>query len=154
MNTPNERISEKAELDRYKALSVGEILKRARLQMNMEIEPVGAQLNIRPELLEALEANDYDRLPGKVYVVGFVRTYAEALGLDGDKVAYLLKSQTVGHDYKELPNMPKPFSEQRMPSLWIILGSIAIIIIILIMVDVFSPDTTPPPITPPESMQR
>ncbi len=144
MNAPHD----KDELDKYKDLSVGEILRRARLKMNVEIEPIGKHLNIRPELLTALETNDYDRLPGKVYVVGFVRTYAEALGLDGDKVAYLLKSQAVGHDYKTLREMPKPMYEKRLPNPIIVIGCIGVFIALLIAWAVFGGDNNPPDITP------
>lgn len=138
----------KDELDRYKDLTVGEILRRARIKMGIEIEPIGKQLNIRPELLTALENNDYDRLPGKVYVVGFVRTYAEALDLDGDKVAYLLKSQAVGHDYKTLRDMPKPMYEQHLPSNVIMIGSVIIFIVMIIVWMIISGDSNPPEITP------
>ncbi len=139
---------DKEQLDRYKDLSVGEILRRARIKQDASVEELGRDLNIRPELLMALEANDYERLPGKVYVVGFVRTYAEALGLDGDKVAYLLKSQSVGHDYKTLRDMPKPMYESRMPNVIVIVVSIGIFIVLLILWASLSGDGNPPEIPP------
>lgn len=124
---------EKAELDKYRDLSVGEILRRARVKAGLEIEPLGVYLNIRPELLSALERNDYERLPGRVYVVGFVRTYAEALGLDGDKVVYLLKSQAIGHQGGNLDAMPRPYAERRLPGPWVIASSLGGFVLLLIL---------------------
>ncbi len=144
---------DRAELDKYRELSVGEILRRARVKAGYEIEPIGIQLNIRPELLSALERNDYERLPGRVYVVGFVRTYAEALGLDGDKVVYLLKSQAIGHQYSGLESMPRPYAERRLPGPLVIGGSLGGLVLLLILWAVFAggdgkPDIPePPPLT-------
>lgn len=146
--------SDKATLDRYRDLSVGEILRRARIKAGYEIVPIAHQLNIRPELLEALEQNDHARLPGRVYVVGFVRTYAEALGLDGDKVAYLLKAQSLGEDQRRLPDFPKPINDRRLPGPVTIAASIGGVIVLLILWAVFAggdgqkPDIPEPP---PES---
>lgn len=143
---------DRAELDKYRDLSVGEILRRARIQSGQEIEPIGEQLNIRSELLRALEANDYERLPGRVYVVGFVRTYAEALGLDGDKVAYLLKSQTLGHDKNTLSDMPRPYAERRLPSPLVIglsIGGFILLLVIWALLASGSSDTPDIPEPPP-----
>lgn len=147
---------DKAELDKYRELSVGEILRRARVKAGYEIEPIGIQLNIRPELLSALERNDYERLPGRVYIVGFVRTYAEALGLDGDKVVYLLKAQSLGHSYTNLESMPRPYAERRLPGPTVIAASLGGFVLLLILWAVFfgngdkKPDIPePPPIEEP-----
>lgn len=143
--------NDKATLDRYRELSVGEILRRARIKAGYEIVPIAHQLNIRPELLEALEKNDHARLPGRVYVVGFVRTYAEALGLDGDKVAYLLKAQSMGQEERRMPDFPKPISDRRLPGPVTIAVSIGAVVVLLIVWAVLArggeskPDIPEPP---------
>ena len=82
-------------LDAYKDMSVGDILKKARLSKNMTIDQVAEYLRIRATYLDALEQNDVSLLPGRVYAIGFVRSYANFLGLDEDKLVYLFKNQKV-----------------------------------------------------------
>lgn len=142
---------DRAALDNYRDLSVGEILRRARIQAGYELEPIAHHLNIRPTLLEALEKGDYDRLPGRVYVVGFVRTYAEALGLDGEKIVYLLKSQALGHDDRPLPSMRLPDREHRMPGPVALAISMGALVLVIVLWAIFSghgdekPDIPEPP---------
>lgn len=63
--------------------TVGEQLAYAREQLGQDIEKISSKLRIRPDYLRALEKNDYRSLPGTTYIYGFLRNYAEYLGLDG-----------------------------------------------------------------------
>lgn len=83
-------------LDNYNDLSVGEILRRARIAQSLGITGIAETLNIRVDHLSAIENNDVGSLPPRVYALGFVRSYAEYLGLNGEKMVYLFKSQMVG----------------------------------------------------------
>src|ERR1700743_3569423 len=62
--------------------TVGQDLRAARLRRGDDLATVSKALKIRKDHLEALEEDRLDSLPGKTYAVGFVRTYAEYLGLD------------------------------------------------------------------------
>jgi hypothetical protein len=61
---------------------IGATLRDARLRANIDIHQVEAQTKIRAKYLHALENEDWHLLPGPAYVKGFLRTYADALGLD------------------------------------------------------------------------
>lgn len=61
---------------------IGATLRDARLRANIDIHQVEAQTKIRAKYLHALENEDWHLLPGSAYVKGFLRTYADALGLD------------------------------------------------------------------------
>ena len=63
-------------------ISVGETLRRERLKQNLELDSISSQLKIGVRLLEAIEADQYDRLPGPVFARSFVRQYARLLKLD------------------------------------------------------------------------
>jgi transcriptional regulator with XRE-family HTH domain len=63
--------------------SIGETLRQARLEQGLELVDLEARTKVRARYLRALEAEDWDALPGEAYVRGFLRTYADALGLDG-----------------------------------------------------------------------
>ncbi len=67
-------------------MSIGEILREARAKKGMSLEEVENETKIRRKYLRAMENDDFSTLPGKVYVRGFLRTYARFLGLDGEEL--------------------------------------------------------------------
>jgi cytoskeleton protein RodZ len=69
----------------------GEKLRAARLARGEDLEEIAAYLRIKPVYLAALEAGDAASLPGRAYAMGFVRTYADHLALDGRALASSLK---------------------------------------------------------------
>ncbi len=66
---------------------IGSTLQAARKRSNIELSEVEAATKIRAGFLRAIEAEDWDALPGEAYARGFVRTYAAFLGLDGARLA-------------------------------------------------------------------
>ena len=114
-------------------IPVGEILRRARIHMGLSLEDVESQLRIRSALLEALEHNDVSNLPGRAYAIGFVRSYSEFLGLDGDKMVALFKRQAVGQSARPELNFPVPASESKMPDKYIMAGAIAGLLILILL---------------------
>jgi cytoskeleton protein RodZ len=70
--------------DQGEGLPIGEVLKRTRARHKIDIRIVEQQTKIRIKYLRALENEDWDVLPGPAYARGFLRTYAQVLGLDGD----------------------------------------------------------------------
>ncbi|MFA9271443.1 MAG: helix-turn-helix domain-containing protein, partial [Baekduiaceae bacterium] len=61
---------------------IGETLRDARMRARIDISEIEAQTKIRAKYLRAIENEEWDLLPGPTYVKSFLRTYAEALGLD------------------------------------------------------------------------
>ena len=64
----------------------GETLQAARLAMEVSCREVAEALNLPIETVEAIEANDYERLPAPVFTRGYIRAYAKLLELDSDPV--------------------------------------------------------------------
>src|SRR3989304_6123412 len=62
---------------------IGRGLGRARAGYGQDLVAVAAQLRIRATYLDAIEKGRFEDLPGATYAIGFVRSYAEYLGLDG-----------------------------------------------------------------------
>jgi len=124
------RMVDKNILDHYTDISVGEVLRRARLGFGMEIPYASARLNIRKEHLQAIEDGDISRLPGRVYAVGFVRAYADFLQLDSDKIVYMFKSQVIGHTVARNLNFPVPVAESRNPAWWMVAASVGTLAVI------------------------
>lgn len=69
------------------ASRIGSDLRRARTRREIELSEVEAATRIRSRFLHAIEREEWDVLPGGVYTRGFIRTYANFLGLDGDRLA-------------------------------------------------------------------
>ncbi|HHV61862.1 MAG TPA: helix-turn-helix domain-containing protein [Firmicutes bacterium] len=65
---------------------IGDILKTQRVARGLSLEEVQGATKIRHHHLVAMEAGDFDLLPGEVYARGFLRTYADYIGLDGGKI--------------------------------------------------------------------
>jgi cytoskeleton protein RodZ len=89
--------------------TVGAELKAARLRLGEDLRTVAAALRIRPEHLEAMEEGAFDKLPGRAYAIGFVRAYAEYLGLDSSVIVARFKEEAGG--LPEPSNQPVLFDE-------------------------------------------
>jgi len=76
----------------------GKRLRAAREAAGLSLEQAGAQLRLASDVIEALERDDYDRLPPPIFVRGYVRSYASELGLPADELvdAYI---DAVGGDH-------------------------------------------------------
>ena len=96
---------------------VGDTLRSARERMGKALPEVATQLRIRQPYLLALEEGRHKDLPGGTYAVGFLRTYAEFLGLDGEEMVRRFRQDAAGdlHSRSELV-FPSPVSEGRIPS--------------------------------------
>jgi hypothetical protein len=66
---------------------VGTTLREARNRRKIDLSEVEGAIKIRVRFLRAMENEEWDALPGGVYSVGFIRTYASYLGLDGERLA-------------------------------------------------------------------
>lgn len=113
-------------------LPVGEILRRTRIHYQQTLEDIERALRIRASQIEAIETSNLEQLPGRVYAIGFVRSYSEYLGLDGDKMVALYKKQVMAVKGPE-PELyfPAPASDTRLPPWWVILTSIFLVIALL-----------------------
>jgi len=119
------------DLNFHTDMPVGEILRRTRVHYGQSLFQIEGVLRIRASQLEALEKGDVTQLPGRVYAIGFVRSYSEYLGLDGDKMVHLFKEQSVGRKAKPDLSFPVPASESKVPNLFIIGGSLFGVLVLI-----------------------
>ena len=64
--------------------SIGDRLRQERLRRGLDIYQLAEKTKINASMLEAIEADDLEKLPGRFFARSFVRQYAKALGLDDD----------------------------------------------------------------------
>jgi cytoskeleton protein RodZ len=96
----------------YAAPSAGSMLRQARESSGLSIDAVAQQLKLAPRQVEALENDDYAKLPGRTFVRGFMRNYARLMRIDPDVVLAALP----GHDAADRPALsPAPRSIGEMP---------------------------------------
>ena len=94
---------------------VADTLIRARQQYGQDLRSIAQVLCIRYSYLDAIERSNFEDLPGPTYAVGFVRTYAEFLGLDGDSIVERFKNEVEGLDGQTKLHFPTPAPEGKMP---------------------------------------
>ncbi len=75
------------------SLSFGRYLQTVRLEKKISLEEVSAQTRIGLGNLLLIEQEDYERLPAEVFVKGFLRSYAAAVGADGDEAVLRYESR-------------------------------------------------------------
>jgi cytoskeleton protein RodZ len=67
--------------------SIGDTLRRQRQRNNFDIPKIARELKISTRFIEAMEQDDFAKLPGGVFTKSFVRQYASFLGLDAEELA-------------------------------------------------------------------
>lgn len=131
-------------------LRPGRVLAEARVQKQLSVADVALQLKLSVSQVEALEAEAYDRLPGPVFVRGFVRNYARLLDLDGDALVAGLELERKGTSaMAAVPrshNIPFPAKGKvRWPAY---LAVLLLVIVAVVVADLLSSplSTAPPPV--------
>jgi cytoskeletal protein RodZ len=92
---------------------IGGSLREARLKRNLTPADVQKAIRIRDRYLQALEEERWELLPGDAYVKGFLRTYADYLGLDGSLYVDEYNSRFAHLDEPQL--VPERFERRGSP---------------------------------------
>jgi hypothetical protein len=72
-----------ATTERHHGLRIGDVLRRGRARLHLDLRGAEARTKIRAKYLRALEEEDWDALPGPTYTKGYLRVYAQLLEVDG-----------------------------------------------------------------------
>jgi cytoskeleton protein RodZ len=93
---------------------IGDSLREARTRRGLTAADVQAAIRIRERYLAALEEEQWEMLPGEAYTKGFLRTYAEFLGLDGQLYIDEYNARLRGRE--DEPLVPETLTSRRRPS--------------------------------------
>jgi cytoskeleton protein RodZ len=107
--------------------SAGDELRQRREALELDLAEVAATLRIKPAYLVALEAGRPNELPGAVYAIGFIRAYADHLGLDSGEMLRLFKQQSALFAAKPDLAFPIQLGERSMP------GGMLLVALILVV---------------------
>lgn len=120
---------------------VGRLLADTREALGLSVADVAAQLRLSSRQIEALEADDYERLPGKTFTRGFARNYARLLQLDPEPLLAALEHALPQSGGGEI--VPKtediPFSTGRDESgrRYLLLLGLLVLVIPLVLYDAY-----------------
>lgn len=98
------------------AARLGGELRAVRQRLGWELPDLAGSLRIRQVYLEAIEAGRMVDLPGTTYALGFVRTYASALGLPGEDVAARFREEAEQVHTKPQLSFPVPVPQRGVPA--------------------------------------
>jgi len=91
--------------------SIGEKLRSAREAKGITFDQIYRDTNISKKYLEALESEDFTQFPGETYLLGFMRSYGDYLGLDTKELISLYRSMKIQEQsvpMEQLLRDPKP----------------------------------------------
>ena len=95
---------------------LGKLLCATRMRLGKDLQRIADILHIRYNYLVAIEDGRYEDLPGQAYAIGFVRAYADHLGLDGDEIVRRYKEENAGVKHKSAFELQMPTSDSALPS--------------------------------------
>ena len=74
--------------------TIGELLRAAREEKKLSVDQVNRETKISAQTVRALEQDDFGAFPSETYLKGFLRTYAEFLGLDFGRLWSMMGQRT------------------------------------------------------------
>jgi len=119
--------------------SVGEILRTTREARKLSVEQVNRETKISVQTIRAIEEDDFGAFPSETYVKGFVRTYSEFLGLDGNKLWSMIGARSAAQASGPGPSweIEGGMREERLgPPRWIgriMIPALVVIVIVLVI---------------------
>ncbi len=108
----------------------------------IDVSEIEAQTKIRAKYLRALENEEWDLLPGPTFVRSFLRTYAQALGLDDKAIVdeYRLRYETPSEEHQPIVSSPRQTARRGSPGgsrpsrgYAIAVGAICLLIVLLLV---------------------
>lgn len=123
-----------SEVDPVSVSSIGDRLRAAREAKGLTLDEIASKTRIPVRHLQHIEKEEWDALPAPTYSVGFARSYANAIGLNGNEIGSELRQQ-IGSPrpvYDAPQSYYEPADPARVPpkSLALVAGAIALLLIV------------------------
>src|SRR5207237_9139756 len=92
---------------------IGNSLREARVRQGLDYPQIELATKIRAKYIRALEDEQFELLPAETYIKGFLRSYAEFLGLDGQLYVDEYNSRHVVDGFDDMPQRRPRIGQQR-----------------------------------------
>ncbi len=109
---------------------IGEYLKEQRKHLNYSLENISIETKISIEHLQAIENEEFEKIPSEVFVYGYINQYMNALSLDPDEALSLYKEYTRQHPRKRKSSYIIAQKNPFLPKLILLLIFLTTILII------------------------
>jgi cytoskeleton protein RodZ len=130
---------------------LGAMLAAARIAAGRELDDIARETRVPLRHLRAIEADSHDSLPALPYTVGFVKSFARAVGLDGDAAGARFRAETSKTAHVPAQAQLEPLDERRLPSRGLVMASVVLLVVLLGGLTAYGSgwfDTTPSSPTP------
>jgi cytoskeleton protein RodZ len=120
-------------------VTVGERLREARERQKVSLHAIAEKTNISVRFLDAIEKNQFDKLPGGIFTRGFIRSYAAQVGLDPDGTVAQFLADEPGQRDDDIDEAPP--SDRDGPGIGtLLLAGLGVVVLALALVYLFKPD--------------
>jgi cytoskeleton protein RodZ len=129
-------------------MTAGNALRERRLVLGLDEKAMASQLRIRKDQLVAIETGDYERLPGRTYAIGFIRSYARLVGLDAERLVDQFKGEMQAlevHKPVELV-FPDAAPQRSWPSGHLFAVALVVAVVVYALVHLTMPTAEPVPV--------
>jgi hypothetical protein len=121
---------------------IGATLREARMRSRIDISEVEQRTKIRARYLRAIENEEWDLLPGPVYVKSFLRTYGDYLGLDSRMLIDEYKrryERPSDHELRPIPALGRDRDRDRRPRgpsvpPWLVIAGVLVAVVIALAI--------------------
>ncbi len=132
----------------------GTELREARERLGWDLAEIASALRIRLPYLQALEDGQLSALPGNTYALGFLRTYATALGLDADELARRFRAEASDVNRRPVLSFPAPVPERGIPTgAAVLIGLVFLVIVYVVWFRYSDHESAPSRTVPPVPAQ-
>jgi len=119
------------------ATTIGEQLRHSREERGIALREISNQTRIQMRYLEAIESNEFKRLPGGIFNRSFIRAYARAVGFDETQAIegyalYLGEQEQLSTDSAPIPHYSKLYTDNpatRSPILTVVLAILILVVL-------------------------
>ncbi|HZT17101.1 MAG TPA: helix-turn-helix domain-containing protein [Gaiellaceae bacterium] len=137
---------------------IGNSLREARVRRGIDFAEAELATKIRGKYLRALEEEQFEVLPAHTYVKGFLRTYADYLGLDGQLYVDEFNSRFLTGEERELrPRRSRPRRHRRLETNVVLIALAVIAVLTIVVISAWKSSgggSTPPKRTAPSTASR
>ena len=109
---------------------VGSILKTHRERLGHKLPDVATAICVRTQYLEAIESSCYDDAPAMVYLLGYIRKYAEYLELDAQAMVEQFKIERRSYHQLHEATAVQPIQEDFQPKMPFLIGSAVLLLVV------------------------
>lgn len=110
---------------------VGARLGAARIAAGVELIDIARDTRVPVRHLRAIEADTHDELPALPYSIGFVKSFARAVGVDADEAASQFRAETSKTAHVPAFVSLEPLDERRLPSRTLVAVSVALLLLVV-----------------------